>query len=362
MKLLKEGKVEFYSHTSEPTKKMEVFYNPEMERQRDLTISVLSAYQKQTDKNLVIADPLAGSGVRGIRILKEVEGIEKVVFNEISSDAVKLIKKNLKLNHIKNKTKVCQKDARILLFENRSAFDFIDIDPFGSPIKFLEASAFAIRHKGLFAATATDTGPLAGSFPKTCLRRYGIRVCKTDFYKELGIRVLITSMQLAFARYRSAFIPIVSHSNHFFRVFGIVEKSRSSADKILEKIGFVSYCKKCLSRVFEYEKTCENCKTKTEVIGPVWLGQIQDKDFIVKVREELTNRNFKIKLIEEENAPFYYDISDVCSRYKLPSQKIDKIIERLKNSGFMTSRTSLYPTGVKTDAGIKELVKIIRQL
>ena len=360
MEILKEGKAKFYSYTGEPTKQMPVFYNPEMEKQRNLTVSVLSAYQKQANKKLTIADPLAGSGIRGIRILKEVNGIGKAVFNDVSSEPVKLIRKNLNLNKIKKKTEIYRKDARILLFENRSAFDFIDIDPFGSPIKYLESSAFSIKHKGLFAATATDTGALAGSFPRTCLRRYGIKVCRTDFYKELGIRVLITAIQQAFARYRSGFNPVLSHSNHFFRVFGFVEKNKAAADKIISQISFISYCRNCLSRSVGFEKTCLDCKSKTEIIGPIWLGQIQDNIFIKKVLDETQNREFKIKLIEEEDTPFYYDISEVCGKYKLVSVKIEKIIENLKNSGFRASRSSLYATAVKTDAGVKELVKFIR--
>ncbi len=357
MEILNEGKIKFYSHTGEPSKKMPVFYNPEMGRQRDLTIAVLSVYQRGIGKELEVCDPLAGSGVRGIRILKEVEGIEKVVFNDITSEAVKLIKKNLKLNKIKNKIKTENKDARILLLENRSAFDFIDIDPFGSPIRYLEPSAFAIKHRGLFAATATDTGALAGSFPKTCLRKYGTKVCKTDFYKELGIRVLVTAIQKAFARYGAGFIPLLSHSNHFFRVFGVVEKNKAAADKVLSQIGFVSYCKNCLWRVADCIKICESCKSKTELIGPIWLGQIQDNEFIKKVSEEADNRNFKIKLMEEENIPFYYDIHEVSSKHKLASLKMGQIIENLRKSGFKVSRSSLCPTGIKTDAGIEEVVE-----
>src|SRR3989338_11210844 len=165
MEILKEGKVKFYSHKPEPTKKMPVFYNPEMGKQRDITVSALSVFQNKANRKIKVCDPLAGSGVRGIRILKEIKGIENIVFNDVNSESVKLIKKNLRLNKIIKKTEIKKQDARILLFENKSSFDYIDIDPFGSPIKYLEASAFAIRHKGLFAATATDTGARAGSFP-----------------------------------------------------------------------------------------------------------------------------------------------------------------------------------------------------
>lgn len=360
MEIRKEGRAKFYSYSGNPTKALPVFYNPEMENQRDITICALDAYQKINRKGLTVCDPLSGSGIRGIRILKEVECIKAVVFNDVNSEAVKLIKKNLKLNKINKKIKLYKKDARALLFENRSSFDFIDIDPFGSPIKYLEASAFAIKHKGFFAATATDTGALAGSFPRTCFRRYGVNVCRTDFYKELGIRVLITSIQKAFARYQAGFIPILSHSNHFFRVFGTIEKNRAAADRVLEKTSFVSYCRKCLVRVFEYEKICKSCKGRTEIIGPLWLGQIQDNIFVEKVLAEAKKRDFKIRFVEEENVPLYYDLSNVCGNYRLESIKIEKVIQRLKSLGFNASRSGLCHTGVKTDAPVEAIISTLQ--
>ena len=355
MAVVKEGKAKIYTYSGKITKDLPVFYNPEMERQRNLTVSVLSVFQKQVNKKLDICDPLAGSGVRGIRIKKEVKGVGRVVLNDVTTDAFKLIKKNVKLNKVK--AEVYKKDARILLFENRVSFDFIDMDPFGSPVKHLESSAFALRHNSLFAATATDTGALAGSFPKTCFRRYGVRVCRTDFYKELGLRVLTTSIQQAFAKYNCSFTPLLSYTNHYFRAFGFVQKNKGCVDRNLKQIGHVSYCQKCLFREVGISKICPECKSKLELIGPIWLGQMQDNEFVKKVQEDSEKRDFKFRFFEEADAPLYYDLAKVCGKYKLKSEKIDGVIERLKKSGFKASRSSLYPTGIKTDAGIKELVK-----
>lgn len=358
MELIKEGLAKVYKYSGKVEKSLPVFYNPEMALQRDITVAALQVFQKSIGREMFVCDPLAGSGIRGIRILKEVKRIKKVVFNDVTSDSIKLIRKNLKLNRL-SKAKVSKKDARILLFENMSEHDFVDIDPFGSPAKYLEASAFSLRHGSLFAATATDTGALAGSFPKTCLRRYGVSVCKTDFYTELGIRVLITAIQRAFARYKSSFIPLLCHSAHYFRVIGSVEKNLKSADSALRQIGFVSYCPKCLHRSFDVEKTCPNCKSKTNLIGPIWLGQIQDNKFSKQTVFEGIRRGFKLKFSEEVNVPFYYDLSEICSRHKFTMPKPDLVVERLMVSGFQASRSNLCPAGIKTDAGIKELVKII---
>ncbi len=368
MTTIKEGKARIQTFQGKVTKDLPVFYNPEMERQRNLTVSVLSVFQKQVNKKLDVCDPLAGSGVRGIRIKKEVSDIGRVVLNDVTTEAFKLIKKNVKLNRIK--VEVYKKDARILLFENRVSFDFIDIDPFGSPIKHLESSAFALKHNSLFAATATDTGALAGSFPKTCFRRYAVRVCRTDFYKELGIRVLITSIQQAFARYNCSFTPLLSYTNHYFRSFGLVQKNKSSVDRNLKQIGFVSYCAKCLFRHFFASQRpalenvidiCPNCKSKPlELIGPIWLGQMQDNDFVKKVQEDSEKRDFNFKLFEESDTPLYYDFSKVCGKYKLKSEKIDGVIDKLKKSGFKASRSNLCPTGIKTDAEIKKFLNALK--
>ena len=371
MQIIKEGKAKLYTYPGEaagkgrhrqslcPTKKMPVFYNPEMERQRNLTVCVLAAFQKQVAKKLDVCDPLAGSGVRGIRAKKEVKGIGKIVLNDVTSNAVKLIRKNIKLNKLK--ADVCKKDARILLFENRVSFDFVDIDPFGSPVKYLEASAFSLKHKSMFGATATDTGALAGSFPKTCFRRYGIKVCRTDFYKELGLRALITSIQQNFAKYNCSFTPLLSFTNHYFRAFGFVEKNKGAVDKNLKQTGFVSYCQKCLFREVGISKICPVCKSKLELIGPLWLGQMQDNGFVESVGKEAEDRGFKFRFFEEVAVPLYYDFSRVCGKYNLKSEKIEKVIEKLKKSGFKASRTNLCSTGIKTDADVKNFVGSLKK-
>ena len=50
------------------SKDLPVFYNPLMKLNRDISILLLNALDKQ---DITIADPLAGSGVRAIRFLKE---------------------------------------------------------------------------------------------------------------------------------------------------------------------------------------------------------------------------------------------------------------------------------------------------
>ena len=80
---------------------MDVFYNPVMKLNRDISVLLLNSIDA---KNMQIALPLAGSGVRGIRFLKELKKnkIKSLSLNDYSKKAVNSIKNSLKLNKINN--------------------------------------------------------------------------------------------------------------------------------------------------------------------------------------------------------------------------------------------------------------------
>ena len=76
----------------------EVFYNVNMEPSRDIAVCCLRAYRKLRGGELAIAEPLAASGVRGIRYAREVEGVREVLLGDVSPQAVELARRNLELN------------------------------------------------------------------------------------------------------------------------------------------------------------------------------------------------------------------------------------------------------------------------
>ena len=49
---IKEGKASVHVYTGKIDKSLPVFYNPEMENQRNITVAVLYAYQKSVDRAL----------------------------------------------------------------------------------------------------------------------------------------------------------------------------------------------------------------------------------------------------------------------------------------------------------------------
>lgn len=355
MKKIREGKAEIFVPSESLTKKSETFYNPAMEHQRNVTVACVRLLGKGK-----ILDPLAATGIRGIRLIKEA-GAGKVVFNDRNPHAVKLIEKNLKLNKIAKKLyDIHKKDANSLFLE-KNKFDYVDIDPFGSPIKYLGNVGYCLGNHAALGVTATDSGALSGKFASACFRRYGVFATETDFPKELGIRILITSVLRNLAIHGLTFEPLYSHANHYFRVIGSVHYG---AGENLREIRMVSYCPKCHNKIIGLEKSCDNCKGEMRIIGPIWTGKIQDEGFCKKMLSgfEFSGSEGKREIVfcsQEINQPFYYDLHEIGRYRKKSTPKIEILIEKLKDSGFKASRTHLCLTGIKTDAEIKEILKFI---
>jgi len=353
MKKLTEGKAQLYVPEESLTKDSEAFYNPAMEHQRNVTVAcVRLAGAKEA------LDPLAATGVRGIRLLKEAD-VDSVVFNDASPAAIKLVRRNIALNKIKKSSyEISRKDANELFLEKRR-YNFVDIDPFGSPIKFLRSVSYALRKDSLLGVTATDSGALAGKFAEACFRRYGVFVCATDFPKELGVRVLITSILKNLATHDMTFEPLYSHANHYFRVIGRVSYG---PDKNTRAIKMVSYCQRCHNRKIGVESVCDNCKGAMKHIGPIWTGKIHDREFCKRLLESFEFPDKKeIELAAEAiDHPFYYDLHMLAQSLKTSPPRMEKLIEKLRAKGFEASRTHLELRAVKTNAGIKDLAKMMK--
>src|SRR3990172_6268294 len=97
---IKEGGTSIYV-PREKTYEASVFYNPEAELTRDISVSALQAFQKQSKLKLNVLDALSATGIRGLRYKREVKGIKGLVLNDKNPLAAKLIRKNMKVNKIK---------------------------------------------------------------------------------------------------------------------------------------------------------------------------------------------------------------------------------------------------------------------
>lgn len=203
----------------QPTKS--IFYNPKMELCRDIDIASIAAFVSSLppqQASLTYIDALAGTGVRGVRVAKEV-GL-RVVINDRSSSAYEVINQNIKRNAIEEKAKAYNENANVLLLQN--TYDLVDLDPFGSPVPFLDAACKSA--KKLLLITATDTAPLCGAHSGG-LRRYDAKPLNTEYHKEMATRILLGKVTRDLCKYDRAIQPLLSYSKaHFVRLIAQVEK------------------------------------------------------------------------------------------------------------------------------------------
>lgn len=362
--------------------KAPVFYNPVMELNRDVAVLALQAYQRIVGKELSVCEPLAGCGVRGIRFAVEVDGVAKVVLNDLNPLAAKLARFNVEENRLSSKVSVENKDANLLLSEYaapRRRFDYIDIDPFGSPIPYVESALRALRNRGLIALTATDTAPLCGVHPKACIRKYGGKPLRTEYAHEIALRILIGSLAVAAAKQDMGIQPVFSHStDHYVRVYALLNCGAKKADESLGEMGFILHCFNCFHRevskgTFMIEKKqCAKCKGKLSVAGPLWLGKMAEKSFCEGMIREIDGKSLGQKkrvrkliyaVLEETEAPAtYYVIDEICDKLGLRTPSAKEVILQLKREGYQAVATHFKSNGIKTNAPSNHVIHIVKAL
>ncbi|KAL0019904.1 hypothetical protein WJX77_005074 [Trebouxia sp. C0004] len=143
----------------------DVFYNPAQAINRDISIAVLRYFVKQrqleeqngtaaksrtrvkgavmantvidADKvdGIKILEGLAASGLRSIRYALEVEGTGRVDANDLDSDAVEAMKRNVQFNgaEAEQRMRPLQGDARVVMLQSPLAYDAVDLDPLWIP-------------------------------------------------------------------------------------------------------------------------------------------------------------------------------------------------------------------------------------
>ncbi|MCC6013176.1 MAG: tRNA (guanine(10)-N(2))-dimethyltransferase [Candidatus Verstraetearchaeota archaeon] len=357
-----------------------VFYNPKMEFCRDIGVLFLREFSKIINQEIIICDPLAGVGSRGIRYANEVKGVKKSIVNDINKDAIPIIIQNIKINNLEGIVEVECKDANLLLIEyakTKSRFNFIDLDPFGSPIPFITSAIKALKNHGVIAITATDTPALCGIYPKACLRKYGALSIKTDFCHEVGLRVLLSSLVYAAIKEDFGIEVLLSYStDYYFRAYVQFHLGAKKADNSVSMLGYISYCKNCLWReVFSlYDKlkyTCPFCSKDTYIIGPIWCGPIIKKELVLSlIKEDLSDFNTRKRiekllnlLLDEYDMPiYYYLVDDIASKLKVSTPSVQIIIEKLKELGYKASRTHFNPKGIKSNAPYDIITNVIKKL
>ncbi len=352
-----------------------VFYNPVMALNRDISVLAVKLLESKT-----VLDALSATGIRGIRYALETPA-EEVWLNDINEEAFRLILKNVQLNLGVGKKPLDEKrvlfegrkrvvvnhdDANRLMAEKFRYFDFLDLDPFGSPVEFLDTALRSVRRRGILAVTATDTGVLCGAYRNACLRKYLAEPIRGELCHEAGLRILIGTVVRYAAKYDLGIeVLLAYYRDHYFRAFLRLRSGAKKADRSLSKLGHLWQDE---NGRFEYSEGF--LPERPKAYGPLWLGPLKDGDFVeglLKEAEDHTLAHGKtlpfLELLKEElDVPFHYDTHALARRNGLQARKLTDMIEILKEKGYKATRTHFSPKAIKTDAPFEEVLDALKKL
>ena len=343
-----------------------VFYNPKMGKLRDISVAFLRA---NSHKDARLLDCTAATGIRGIRCALEA-GIRDATLLDINEDAARAAKANVKRNGLR----LDALNMSIQEFANtrKDAFDIIDLDPFGTPVPCIYDLLKVSKGGTLLMVTATDTATLCGAEEKACLKLYGSMPLHNELCHEVGVRILLDYIAREAAQFNLGVEPVLSISDmHYFRVFLFLREGADAAVGSVKRTGLGSYCRNCHSFSFargvapKAETCCGYCGKEMILFGPLWTGSLQDREAIAKTLESGKGCSPEaIRLLErirdEVDTPLFYNVSKITRHLHMGSVPIDGMIKTLSRR-HAASRTHFDPNGIKTDAGIRDVIASARK-
>ena len=328
MKKFQEGKAIFKANLSGkdkgPGKAKGVFYNPAMRLSRDLHV----AFAKQFDFSGIMLDGLAASGIRGIRL--NLEAGVNAEFCDSSRMATETIAGNLEMNGIKSK--IYNERVEDLLQDRK--YDWIDIDPFGTPAPYLEAALEGLSDGGILGVAATDTAVLCGAKPSICKKRYGAVSMRRVAAKEVGVRILLSRIHNIASEMGKGIEPLLCYSEgHHLRVFVRLGERKDITLKWITKD----------MRIVDREEK--------DAGGPLWVRKIIKAELIPESQDGVLGRLLETLREEANGPPGLHDINDIAKAAGIgQTPQRNKIVESIRKLGSFASSSVFSPLGIKTDA------------
>ncbi len=344
------------------------FFNPRAKISRDFSIIAYAVFLKNFKGPKTFLDSLSGIGARSIRVANELRNVEQVFVNDVNPKALEIAERIAKLNNVTNcifsENEACRFLSLHSKRDQRGAI--VDVDPFGSPSRYIDCAIRATFHGGLLSSTATDLTVLHGLFPAACKRKYyGIPV-RAEYGDEIALRLILGCTNLVAGRLDVKIVPLFVQNNmHYYKTY--VKVLVRTGDE--EEIGYILHCKKCGNRhaIKEPNYLCDVCKSKAEVAGPLWIGSLYDKDFVnemISIVEQFQVDKSCRKTLEKckeelDMPPTYFTIDEIAHMKHSAPISLAKTIEKIQKAGFKATATSLNPAAFKTNARIDEILSMI---
>jgi len=329
-----------------------VFYNPDMALDRDLGVAFASAYFGPTARHGW--DMLSATGARGLRLLAESGAFSAFLFTEAHPDAVEVVRENARA--FPGAT-VRAGDAREIPTE--APFDYVDLDPYGSPLGFVPTGIRALRLGGVLAVTATDMMVLAGVQPGACERRYGSHPVRGRLGPEGGLRILLAYLARVAREEGRTVRPVLAYvRGHHLRAY--LEVPSLALTSPPDPVGVV-----------DPEAWTGPFLGDRGPYGPMWLGPLLDAPLASRMTTPPTaadpraTEEFLARIRSESDVdrPFYYEANELAGALGVPfPPSRESLSLALVDRGFRFSRTHMRPEGFRTDAPRTVVEETVRSL
>jgi tRNA (guanine26-N2/guanine27-N2)-dimethyltransferase len=318
-----------------------VFYNGAMALDRDLHVAVATAWAETTGRRGSAWEMLAATGVRGLRVLVESGALDRLVSTDAGGPAAAVL--------AANSARYRDLGATALRWDARrpvqgGPFDWVDLDPFGSPLPYLDAALAALAAGGLLSVTATDMIVLGGADAPSTRRRYLAEPVQGRLGPESGLRILLRTVSDRAGATGRAIRPLVAYvRDHYVRCFVVLGPADAPPP-----VGAIDPA--------HWDGPPLRVRGSA---GPLWLGPLFDPAFVGRLRVPVGAAHpsalaaLLARFSDESVAdvPFYYEPNTVAKELGLAAPPAtDRFVEELRARGWPTGRTHARDGALRTRA------------
>ncbi|EPS61820.1 hypothetical protein M569_12971 [Genlisea aurea] len=361
------------------------FFRSESSTGRDLGVLSAAIYKKSNDA-LRVLDAMCGCGIRSLRYLEEAEA-DFFVSNDANREYRAVISSNLeRADGDGRRWTIKHLDANRLLMEcylERSYFDVIDVDSFGSESSYLRLAMCAVKLNGQLYVTSTDGFSSAGHQPHHTLAAYGSYIQHMPYCNEVGLRMLIGGAVREASVFGYHVVPLFSYYSYHgpvFRVMLQVRRGKSSTSHY----GFISYCSRCgNSRNFSWDQlgqmgcSCNDGRHSVVVSGPLWTGPLHSEPHLTEMLAlsrdwgwtgNGSGRHLEtlLKLMIGECNPLlpcgYIKLDEISHRAKVNWPSIGSFLQALHREGYCACRSHIASNAIKTNSSMLSCVNLAKKL
>ncbi|MGA8425572.1 MAG: hypothetical protein WB782_08680 [Thermoplasmata archaeon] len=338
-----------------PAKRAALFYNPAMALDRDLGIAFARAWNRVDPEPKRGWEMLAATGVRGLRLLHESGRFNSMLSTEQNDVAFGVLQENV-ARYVEEGAKADCRDARQVPVG--APFDYVDLDPYGSPLPFLATSMAAVKEGGVLGVTATDMMVLAGVEPGAAERKYGSRPIRGRLAPEAGLRILLSTMARLAREKGRRIIPWLAYvHDHHVRAYVQITNDQLDVPDPVTTID---------PRGWEGPRL-----PGPGPWGPFWVGPLLNGRIVAALvppeepADPLEVQRWIDTWRDETVAdrPFFYESNELAHQLELVEPPpVESLASALRARGFLVARTQVRLGAFRTTAPRAMVEEIARDL